>query len=113
MNDEPCVLSINNTDYFVACNLIDSIILVDNELVNTSSSSVTLYHDYPELNDYNSGYPRISASANQKFYYRASYNGSNQQLIVNDYSVINRHTSNDFLLSLVIIFCLIINLFKR
>lgn len=113
MNDEPCVLSVNNTNYYVACNLIDSIILVDNELINTSSSSITLYHDYPELNDYNSGYPRISASSNQKFYYRSNYNGSNQALTVNDYKVINRHTSNDFLLSLVIIFCLIINLFKR
>lgn len=113
MNDEPCVLSVNNTDYYVACNVIDYIVLVDSDLINTSSSSITMYHDYPTLNDNYSGYPRITASANQKFYYRSSYNTSNTTLNVNSFDVVNRHTDNDFLLSLVIIFCLIINLFKR
>lgn len=113
MNDEPCVLSVNNVNYYVACDRINDLILVDNELVNTSSSSITLYHDYPELNNSSSGYPRITASANQVAYYRGSYNGQNTALTVNSYKVINRHTSNDFMLSLVIIFCLVINLFKR
>lgn len=113
MNDEPCVLSVNNTEYYVACNSIDYIVLVGNDLINTSSSSITLYHDYPQLNDSYSGYPRIQASANQKFYYRGSYNSQNVSLNVTQFSVVNRHTSYDFLLSLVIIFCLIINLFKR
>ena len=113
MNDEPCVVTVNGTDYYVACNMLDYVVLVGTDLINTSGSSITMYHEYPELNNSSSGYPRISASSNQKFYYRASYNGSNTALTVNSYDVVNRHTSNDFLLSLVIIFCLIINLFKR
>lgn len=113
MNDEPCVISVNGSEYYVACNMLDYIVYVDNSLINTSGSSITLYHEYPDIDNYNSGYPRISASANQKFYYRQSYNSSNTSLSVSNYSVVNRHTSNDFLLSLVIIFCLIINLFKR
>lgn len=113
MNDEPCVLSVNNTEYYVACNSIDYIVLVGNDLINTSSSSITLYHDYPTLNDSSSGYPRILASANQKFYYRGSYSSQNVSLNVTEFSVLNKHTSNDFLLTLVIIFVLIIHLFKR
>lgn len=113
MNDEPCIVSVNGSDYYVACNSLDYIVLLDNSLINTSNSSITMYRNYPELNDSSSGYPRISASANQKFYYRSSYNSSNTALSVNSYEIVNRHTSNDFMLSLVIIFCLIINLFKR
>lgn len=113
MNDEPCVVSVNDTEYYAACNVIDYIVLVDDELINTSSSSITLYHDYPDINDNYSGYPRIQASGNQKFYYRASYNYSSSALTVNQYSIVNRHTSNDFLLTLVVIFLLVINLFKR
>lgn len=113
MNDEPCVVTVNNTDYYVACNVMDDIVYDGHSLINTSNSSITMYNSYPILNDNTSGYPRISAQANQKFYYRASQSSQNTTLSVNAYEIKNRHTSNDFLLSLVIIFCLVINLFKR
>lgn len=113
MNDDPCKVSVNGRDYYVACNMLDYIVKDGSDLVNTSGSSITLYADYPTLNDNTSGYPRISASANQKFYYRSSYSSSNTTLTVSDYQVLNRHISNDFLLSVVILGVLIINLFKR
>lgn len=113
MNDEPCVVSVNGNEYYTACNVIEYIVYFDNSLVNTSNSSITLYADYPTLNDNSSGYPRITASSNQKFYYRNSYSSSNTALTVSSYKVLNRHTSNDFLLSVVILGVLVINLFKR
>lgn len=115
MNDEPCVIQINGTNYYAACNVLDNIVFdeTNNRLINTSGSSIVVYYDYPQLNDNYSGYPRIQANANQVFYYRNSYNGNNQSLTVNSYEVINRHTSNDFLLMVVLIGVMIINLFKR
>lgn len=113
MNDDPCVVTVNNTDYYIACNSLEYVVKDNNRLINTSNSSITMYHDYPVLNDNTSGYPRISASANQVFYYRSSYSAQNTQLSVNQYEIVNRHTSNDILLSIVIIVCLVMNLFKR
>ena len=71
MNDEPCVVQINGTNYYAACNVIDNIVYdsVNSVLINTSGSSITLYYSYPVINDNSSGYPRITASANQTFYY--------------------------------------------
>lgn len=113
MNDDPCMVSVNGRDYYVACNVLEYIVKDGSDLINTSNSSITLFAEYPELNNSSSGYPRISASANQKFYYRSSYSGSNVTLSVDSYKVLNRHTSNDFLLSVVILGVLILNLFKR
>ena len=113
MNDDPCVIQINGTNYYVACNSMDYIIKDGNDLINTSNSSITLYYSYPVVNDSSSGYPRIQASANQKFYYRQSYTANSQQLQVTQYKVINRHTSNDVLLMIVLICVSVFNFFKR
>lgn len=115
MNDEPCVIQINGTNYYAACNVLDNIVFdeTNNRLINTSGSSITLYYDYPQLNDSYSGYPRIQANANQVFYYRQSYSSQNTSLNVGSYKVVNRHTSNDVLLMVVLIGVMIINLFKR
>lgn len=113
MNDEPCTVEINGRTYYVSCNILEDIVYYDESLINTSNSSITLYSDYPTINDSSSGYPRISASANQRFYIRNSYGSSNTALTVYDYRVLNRHTSNDFLLLVVLLGVMVINLFKR
>lgn len=115
MNDEPCVISINGTNYYIACNVLEYVVFDEqnNRLINTSGSSITAYNDYPVLNDNYSGYPRITASANQVFYYRGSYQSQNTTLQVGTYNVLNRHTSNDVLLMIVLIGIMVLNLFKR
>ena len=115
MNDDPCVLQINNTNYYTPCNSMEYIVYDDqnNILINTSSSSITLYYSYPVLNDNSSGYPRIQASGNQVFYYRQSYQSSNQQLQVNQFKIINQHTPTNVLLMIVMIGVTVIHLFKR
>lgn len=113
MNDEPCVLSVNGINYYTACDVIDDIVYIDDYLVNTSNSSITLYRNYPTYGDSTTGYPRIQANANQKFYYRSSYSANATSLTVGSFGVVNRHTSNDFLLMIVLIGVMILNLFKR
>lgn len=113
MNDEPCVVEINGRDYFVSCSGVDSLIVYDGSLINTSGSSLTLYTDYPAYNDTQGGYPRITAPSNQRAYIRNTYNGTQTQLNVMAFKVKNRHVTNDFLLSIVLIGVVVISLFKR
>ena len=113
MNDKPCKIKVDGTEYYVACDDVENIVIAGSYMVNTSSGSINLYKTYPTYGDNSTGFPRWQASANQRFYYRPSNNGTIENRTVSNISVINRHISDDYLLSLVIIFCLIINLFKR
>lgn len=108
-----CKIEINNTEYYYPCDYHDSLVLVGTSLINTGSSSVTLYHDFPTYGDNSSGYPRITCPANQRAYIRTSYNATQQNLVVNDLQFLDTRFNNGFLLNIVIVGCLICLLFKR
>lgn len=113
MNDDSCVVEINGVKYYTACNLVDYLVVDDGYLINTYGSSTTLYYEYPDYYTSGSGYPRITCPSNTKAYYRQSYNATGNTLNVSSYKVINRHTSNDFLLLIVLVGVTVLNLFKR
>lgn len=113
MNDEACVLTINGSDYYYPCNYADYIKVIDNRLINTGSSSITLYSSFPVYGDNNSGYPRITAPSNTQAYIRTSYNGNYQTLNVNSFEFKYRQYTNDIYLLIVIVGVMICQLFKR
>lgn len=111
--NEACVITINNTNYYVPCDSIDNLIRIDNKLVNIGSNTINLYHDFITYGDSASGYPRITCSSNQFCYIRQSYNSNVSNLTINSYDVINRNYSNSILLMIVIVGVLVCQLFKR
>lgn len=113
MNDKPCVVTVNGTQYFVSCSGLEYLVVFDNALINTSSSTIYLYSSFPNYGDNYSGYPRITAPANQKARYTASYNSTTTQLTVNSYNVTHRYISNEVLLFIVLIGFVGLNLFKK
>lgn len=113
MNDEGCIITINGTDYFYPCDRRDDIILVDGSIINTSSNTITLYHEFPEYGDNYSGYPRIYLPSNTRGYYRSSYGSNYSNLVVNSMSFQSSKYSLDFYLMIVLIGVMVINLFKR
>lgn len=113
MSDKPCVVTINGSDYYYPCDRRDDIVLIDNHLVNVSSSSITLYHDFVVQGDNTSGYPRITLPSNTEGYIRSSYNSTNTTLIVNSIEWKTSRLSYSLYLDIVLIGVLLLNLFKR
>lgn len=113
MNDKPCVIEVNDNEFYYPCDYRDNIILVSNRLVNTGSQQIVLYADYPNYNDSYSGYPRIYMPTNNMAYYRQSYNASSTTLNVNSANFISSRYSNDLLLNIVLIFIVVLSVFKR
>lgn len=113
MSDKPCVVSVNGTDYYYPCDRRSDIILIDNHLVNVSSSSITLYHDFVVQGDNTSGYPRITLPVNTEAYIRQTYSSSNTTLTVNSIEWKTSRLTYSIYLDLVIIGVLLLNLFKR
>lgn len=113
MNDEACVIKVNNTDYYYPCDRKDDIILIDNHLVNVSSSSITLYHEFVVNGDNTTGYPRITLPTNTYGYIRQTYNGNNTLLTVNSAEFITSKFSNNILLLIVLVGVGLCQLFKR
>lgn len=113
MNDKPCIIEINNTEYYYPCDYKDSIIQVGSSLVNTGSSQITLYRDFPTYGDNTSGYPRIVMPSNTKAYVRNSQNAIYSTLVVNSVSFNSSRYSSDYLLSVVLLGVLVCLLFKR
>ena len=114
MNDNPCVIDVNGTEYYYPCDKRDDIKLIDGYLINTSSSQITLYRSFPEYGDSSSGYPRIVMPSNTKAYYRSSYNsGSYSTLHVTSADFVSSQISNNFLLLVVLVGVGICQLFKR
>lgn len=114
MSDKPCKVNVNGNDYYAPCNLVDYLVVVDNRLINTYSSSITLYSSYQVYNDSSSGYPRITCPSNTTAYIRNSYNSSNYSIVdVNSFSVTTRSFGFEIYLFIVILGVLICQLFKR
>lgn len=109
-----CVIEINGTEYYYPCDKKDSLEFIDNHLVNTSSSSITLYHTFPESGNTSSGYPRITCPANTLAYIRQSYSSSTTStLVVNSYEFKSSQYSFSVYLLIVLIGVMICQLFKR
>lgn len=113
MNDTACVITINGTDYYYPCNYSEYLKVVNNRLINTGSSSVTLYADFPEYNNNSSGYPRITCPANTQAYMRTSYQATQTTLVVNSCEFKSRQFTNDVYLLIVIVGVLLCQLLKR
>ena len=113
MNDDPCVVTVNGTDYYCPCDYVDNLIVADGYLINTGSSTVTLYRSFPDYYTANSGYPRITCRSNTRAYLTQSYNSTGSTISVSSFDVKNRHTSNDVLLLIVLIGVTVLNIFKR
>lgn len=114
MAEKPCVVSINNTNYYYPCDYSDYLVVMDNSLINIGSQSINLYHDFIIYGDNTSGYPRITCPTNTKAYIRQSYSSSNYQILnVQSFEFINRNISNNILLMVIIVGVLICQLFKR
>lgn len=113
MNDDACIITVNNTDYYYPCDRRDDIVLVGNSLVNTSSSTITLYHEFATYQDSSSGYPRITMPSNTRAYYRSSYNANIQNLVVSSASFKSSRFEFNVYLMIVIIGVLVFQLFKK
>lgn len=114
MNEDPCVITINGDDYFYPCDKKDSIVIVDNHLVNTSSTAFTLYAEFPEQGNTSSGYPRIVCNSNQLAYIRQSYGSSTYQTItVNSAEFKSSHFTFDVLLLITLVGVGVCQLFRR
>lgn len=113
MNDTPCVITINGNDYYYPCNYSEYLKVVNNRLINVGSSSITLYSSFPEYNNNNSGYPRITCPANTQAYLRQTYNGTYSTLVVNSCEFKSRQFTNDVYLLIVIVGVLLCQLLKR
>lgn len=113
MNDKPCVIEVNGNEYYYPCDYRDNIIYTDNHIINTGSQQVVLYASYPNYNDNYSGYPRIYLPPNTVGYYRSAYNASASTLNVNSINFVSSRYSNDILLNIVLIFVVVLSVFKR
>lgn len=110
---EPPIVTINGNDYYVPNDRIDDLYVIDGYLINTSSSSITLYAEFRENGDYYSGYPIITCPSFTKAYIRQSYNGNSSTLSVSSYEIKNKHIQNEVLLLILILGMMFITFFKR
>lgn len=113
MNDEACIITVNNIDYYYPCDRHDDILLIGNSLVNVSSSSITLYHDFPTYGENTTGYPRITLPSNSRGYIRQTYNGNQANLIVNSASFKSSNFGFGSYLNLCIFGALILLFFRK
>lgn len=108
-----CQLKINDDNYYVPCDRVDDLVVIDNYLVNTSSSTIYLYSSILDYNSSNSGYPRIQCPTMTKAVKRDSYSSSYSTVSVSSFEVVTRKTDYSFLLMIVILGVLVCHLLKR
>lgn len=114
MNDEGCIITINGTDYYYPCDKKDFLIVADGHLINTSGSSFTLYHEFPEYGNSISGYPRITCNSNAMAYIRNSYSSTSYQTLqVDSAEFKTSHFTFDVLLLIVLVGVGVCQLFHR
>ena len=114
MADGPCTVDINGTSYYAPCDSHDTLIQVGSYLINTSSSSITLYAHYPTYGDSTTGYPRIVCPTNTKAYIRQSSSSSTvQTLNVSSFKFKDYRFENSYILSVLMLGVLVCLLFKR
>lgn len=113
MNDKPCIITINGTDYYYPCDRRDDIIKVGNHLVNVGSSTITMYRDFVTYGDSSSGYPRITMPSNTYAYYRSTATSNTTTMNISSVEFKQSSFSYSIMLMIVIIGILLLNLFKK
>lgn len=109
-----CTVEVNGTSYYAPCDRIEYIEEIDGYLINTGSSSITLYIGFPTYSDNTSGYPRIVLPTNTKGYLRQSYNSQTYQTVsVSSYKVTQAHTQSSSIYSILILGVLLCLFLKR
>ena len=112
-NNDPPIVTINGTDYYVPNDKIDDLYVIDDYLINTSSSSVTLYASIRENGVNSSGYPRITCPTFTKAYIQQSQGATTSTIRINSYVIQNKHIQNEILLLILILGMMFISFFKR
>lgn len=110
---DPPIININGTDYYVPNDRIDDLYVINGYLINTSSSSITLYASLRENGDYYSGYPRITCPTFTKAYIQQSYNSSSSTLSISTFQVENKHIQTEVLLLILLLGMMMLSFFKR
>lgn len=108
---EPCVLSINGDDYYYPCDRKDDLVVIDNMLVNISSSQIILYKNIQTGNT--ASYPRIYCPTYTKAYMRTSSTSDNNYINVNSFSFKSSNYGYSVYILLVILGVMICQLFRR
>lgn len=111
--DDITSVEINGVTYYVSPDDLDYIYLVGNALINTKSSTITLYGSFREYNVNSSGYPRITIQSFGKAYITNSYNSGSSTLNVTSYNVVHRHIGFSPLIMVLIFSVLVMMFFKR
>lgn len=110
--DNVATVEINGTEYYVASDYLQYLIVVDNHLVNVGTTTINLYHTFRESGVNNSGYPRISVASMSYATIQNTYNSTSSTLSVNSYEVMSRVTPTNTFLLIAIVVVLIFNWFK-
>ena len=108
-----CTIDINGDDYYYPCDRSDDIYFDGGHVINSSSSTITLYGSYQVYNDNTSGYPRITIPSYGYGYRTSSRGATPTTLQVSSYEFVNRSWDNMFLNSILILGVLVCLLFKR
>lgn len=92
MEDNYIIITIGNNDYYIEASRLNDLNYINNKLVNTSNTSITLVSDYDYNNTQNT-YPRITCSAMSQCALRQTYN-STQVAVTNNYVLKNKFNMN-------------------
>ena len=111
MADNPCVITLNGSDYYYPCDRKDDLVLIGDALVNVSSSQIILYKNIS--NDGTAVYPRVYCPTYTRAYYKSSSTSSNAYLTINSLSFKSAHYGYSVYIMLVILGVMICQLFKR
>lgn len=112
MNDEPCIVTLNGSDYYYPCDKRHDLFVNQNGyLVNTSSSQIILYKNISS--DGSATYPRIYCPTYTRAYYKSSSTSSNTYLTITSINWKSGRQTFDVYLMIVLIGVMVINLFKR
>lgn len=90
MDDNFVIITINNIDYYIDATRLKDLNYINNKLVNTSNSSITLVYNY----DYqNTTYPRIVCSAQSQCYLQQN-NTSTRVGVTSNYQLKGNYNFN-------------------
>lgn len=113
MGDDVVTVTINGVTYYVGADVVDYLVVVNGNLINTSNSTITLYGSFREYQNNTSGYPRISAQSYYKATIQQSYQSTSQTLTVNSYTVNHRKFTDNYLMLVLIFGVLVLMFFKK
>lgn len=106
------VVEINGTEYYVPINYVEYLCVINGNLVNVGTGTVTLYGNIRDSSIGTSGYPRITAQSFTKAMIQQTMTSNTQVLQVNSFEFKNRPTQTNTFLLIAIVLVLIFNWFR-